>query len=196
MALKQQLKNHEISEQEYLQGELISEIKHELINGDVYAMVGASANHGRISGNLFARFLNHLKNTSCEPFLADMKVKVAENFFYPDIIVSCEHEQNEYYRSSPLIIVEVLSKSTRKKDHTLKRLSYQSLPSLKEYILIEQDFVDIEVCRRDNHWQSEHYFLADEVCFSAIDLRLPVEEVYARVVNEELSVVYGDNKYG
>ena len=100
-----------------------------------------------------------------------MKVKTGKRFFYPDIVVACEKEKNDYYRNSPLIIVEVLSSSTRKKDHTLKRLSYQNLPSLQEYVLVEQDIVGIEVY------------------FAAIDLYLSVEEIYARVINKELSAV-------
>ncbi len=188
MPLQQQQQNQEISEQDYLAGELVSEVKHELIGGSVYAMAGASANHGRISGNIFAAFLQHLQNdkTSCEPFLADMKVKTGKNFFYPDVLIACEQEENEYYRNAPLIIVEVLSQSTRKRDNTLKRLSYQNIPSLQEYVLIEQDFVDIEVCRRNKHWQPEHYYLGDDVYFGAIELTISVEEIYARVINDDM----------
>ena len=186
MALKQGVQSLPISEREYLEGEQVSDIKHELIDGQVYAMVGARANHGRISGNVFSSFFNQLRNTPCEPFFADMKVKAGKNFFYPDIVVACEDEQNEYYRDAPLIIVEVLSATTRKKDHTLKRLSYQNLPSLQEYVLIEQDIVDVEICRRNNHWQPEHHYLGDVVYFAAIDLRLPVEEIYMRVTNQDI----------
>jgi Uma2 family endonuclease len=176
-----------MSEQEYLEGERISTIRHEYIDGDVYAMAGASKNHNRIAGNIFAEFHNHLASTPCAPFTSDMKVKVGKNYFYPDVIVVCDDKtEDEYYTESPIIIVEVLSKSTRRTDQTLKRLAYQNLPSLQEYVLIEQDFVDVEICRRERHWQSEHYYLGDEVYFTAIDLRLLVEATYARVVNEEM----------
>ncbi|NJO14777.1 MAG: Uma2 family endonuclease [Thioploca sp.] len=178
-------KKHLISEQEYLSGELVSEVKHEYINGHVYAMAGAGVNHNRITMNLVRQFGNHLANTPCEPFSSDMKLKVKNDFFYPDFMVVCENP-NEYYTESAIIIVEVLSKSTRKTDQTLKRLAYQSLPSLKEYVLIEPDFVDVEVCRRENHWQSEHSFLGDEVYFATIDLHLSVEAIYARVNNEDM----------
>lgn len=176
-----------ISEQDYLEGELVSVIRHEYIKGDVYAMGGASANHNRIVANISRKFGNHLEKTPCEPFFSDMKVKVGKDYFYPDLIVVCHHQDSgAYYTESPIIIMEVLSKSTRKTDQTLKRLAYQSLPSLEEYVLIEQDFVDVEICRRERHWQSEHYYLGDEVYFSAIDLRLPVEVIYARVVNDDM----------
>lgn len=78
--------------------------------------------------------------------------------------------------------------STRRIDQTLKRTAYQSLPSLQEYIVIEQDVVDIEVCRKNNHWQSEHYFLDDEVFFKSIDLHLSVAEIYERVENSDMQL--------
>jgi len=177
-----------ITEEEYLAGELISEAKHEYIDGAVYAMAGASANHGRIVANLVGKLLVHLENTPCEPFFSDMKVKAGKNFFYPDVIVDCHNEDADaYYTTAPILIVEVLSKSTRKTDKALKRLAYQAISTLQEYVLIEQDLVDVEVCRRGNHWQPEHYFLGDEVNFASIGLSVPTEEIYARVANEDMA---------
>ena len=182
------IKTNSISVSEYLQGELESDVKHELINGDVYAMAGASANHERISGNIYAEFRNHLKNLPCEPFGSDMKVKVASNFFYPDVIVDCNFNESEpYYTESPVIIVEVLSKSTRRMDETIKRTAYLNIPTLQEYVLIEQDFVDIEVVRKTEGWQPKHYFLGDDITFEAIGLTLSVEEIYLRVNNEDMT---------
>lgn len=98
--------------------------------------------------------------TRCEVFSANMKLKAGSHFFYPDVMVDCEHPPGDaHFITSAIIIIEVLSKSTRKIDHTLKRLAYQNLPGVEEYILIETDFVDVEVCRRSNHRQSEHFFL-------------------------------------
>ncbi|MEY3881691.1 MAG: hypothetical protein RIQ94_2487, partial [Pseudomonadota bacterium] len=158
-----------ISVEDYLTGELNSDIKHELIDGTVYAMAGASANHERISGNISRKFGNHLENQPCEPFGSDMKLRINSNFFYPDVMVDCRFDNSEpYFTQTPTIIVEVLSKSTRKKDTTLKLLSYINIPSLKEYVLIEQDFVDIQVFRRSEGWIPSHYFLGDEVTFESI----------------------------
>jgi len=128
-----------------------------------------------------------LKNTPCEPFSSDMKVQVKDNFFYPDALVVCDHIANDNgVTDEPVIIVEVLSKSTRQIDHTMKRNAYQSLKSLQEYVVIEQDVVDIEVCRRKKHWQSEHYYLGDEIYFESIDVHLSVLEIYDRVVNSDI----------
>lgn len=84
-----------------------------------------------------------------------------------------------------MIIIEVLSSPIRKVDQTLKRLGYLNLPKLEEYVLIAQDFVDVEVCRRSKHWQSEHSYLGDQVYLAAIDCSLPVEALYTRVVNKD-----------
>lgn len=185
MSLKHKIEDLPIHD--YLEGELLSPIKHEYIDGDVYTMAGASSNHNRLVANIVREFGVHLKNTPCEPFASYMKVRVEDNFFYPDVSVVCQHEANDYgVTDAPLIIIEVLSKATRKFDHTLKRQAYQRLPSLLEYVVIEQDIVDIEVCRRSRYWQPEHYYLGDEVYFSAIDLRLPVTEIYDRVTNEDV----------
>ncbi|TAN71416.1 MAG: Uma2 family endonuclease [Methylobacter sp.] len=176
-----------ISEEDYLAGELISEIKHEYVDGYVYAMAGASRNHERIAGNIYREFGNHLKNKPCEPFSSDLKIKVGSRFFYPDVMVVCaENKQHDYYTDSPVIVVEVLSKASRRVDETTKRIAYQSIPSLQEYILIEQDFVDVEVCRKSEGWVSNHYFMGDSVRFDSIGLALTVEEIYARVDNDEV----------
>ncbi|MGZ5017256.1 MAG: Uma2 family endonuclease [Methylobacter sp.] len=176
-----------ISEEDYLAGELTGEIKHEYIDGYVYAMAGASRNHERIAGNVFGELRNFLKNKPCEPFSSDLKIKAGSRFFYPDVMVVCdEQSQHDYYTDSPVIVVEVLSKASRRVDETTKRIAYQSIPCLKEYVLIEQDFVDVEVCRRSEGWVSNHYFMGDSVLFDSIGLNLTVEEIYARVDNDEV----------
>ena len=176
-----------ISEQEYLAGEQISEIKYEYIDGYVYAMSGASNNHNLIAGNVFATLANHLKKKPCRPYISDMKVKIGSRYFYPDVLVDCSNLTGDsYYTEQPIILVEVLSKSTRRMDETTKRMTYMQIPSLQEYILIEQDFVDVEIIRRETGWLSEHYFLGDELTLSSIGLTLTVEDIYERVQNNDV----------
>ena len=180
-------KNKPISTEEYLQSEHLSDTKHELINGEIYAMAGASKSHERISVNLLTEFTNHLKNSSCEPFGSDIKVKAGTNFYYPDLMVVCDDKtDDEYYTEQPVIIIEILSKSTRRLDETMKLMSYINIPSLQEYVMIEQDIVDIQVIRRSEGWLQKHYFLGDEVTFAAIDLTLLVENIHHRVKNEDM----------
>jgi Uma2 family endonuclease len=172
---------------DYLRYELSSPIKHQLIDGTLYAMAGASANHERLAGNLYSEFRNHLKGTPCEPFGSNMKLKVNHNFFYPDVMVACHFDNGQpYFTETPIIIIEILSRATRKTDETLKLMSYINIPSLKEYVLIEQDIVDIQVLRRNEGWIPKHYFMGDMVTFESITLTLSVQEIYDRVQNQDV----------
>ena len=177
----------QITETEYLQGELISDIKHEYIDGEVYAMAEASRNHLRLVGNLHTALNRHLNNSPCEPFVNYLKVKANRNFFYPDVMVICDDPQgNDYYTEQPVLIVEVLSKATRRLDKTVKFNAYKALPSLQEYVLIEQDYVEIQVFRRVENWTPAHYFLGDDMRLASVDLTIPVSEIYHRVNNEDM----------
>lgn len=178
-----------ISEEDYLEDEKISDIKHEYFDGEIFAMSGGSVNHQRLTGNVFAELRHHLKGTPCEAFSSDIKVRAdnGKKYFYPDVLVSCNNDDgNKHFSESPQIIVEVLSNSTRKFDKNLKRQIYQSIPSLEEYVLIEQDRVEIEVSRKSTNWQPIFYFIDDEITFASIDLTLPVLDIYQRVDNQEM----------
>ena len=111
-----------------------------------------------------------------------------ERFRYPDIVVVCDDDtsDDERVRENPILIIEVLSKSTRKKDKGEKRLEYLAIPSLLEYVLIEQDFAEIEVQRRSASWQSTYYFLGDEVVLESVNATLSVEAIYERVQNDDV----------
>jgi Uma2 family endonuclease len=72
-------------------------------------------------------------------------------------------------------------------------MEYINIPSLQEYVIIEQDFVDLAVFRRSDDWRHTSYFLGDEIHFESIDLTLSVEEIYHRVQNEDM-VTFMENK--
>ncbi|WP_426993842.1 Uma2 family endonuclease [Methylomonas sp. CM2] len=176
-----------MSVEDYLAAELLSDTKHEYDDGEVVAMSCVSKNHDRIKMNLSRNFGNHLQDQPCEPFSSDVKVKIGQYLFYPDAMVVCEDTStHDYYAETPVLVVEVLSKSTRRRDETIKRRLYQTIPTLQEYVLIEQDIVDVEVCRRSEGWVSNHYFLGDDMPFESIGLNLGVAEIYARVDNDDM----------
>ena len=177
-----------ISEEEYLSGELLSDIRHEYIEGKVYAMVGAHKHHNQIVMTTSNLFYNHLLGKPCQPYASDMKVKVGQKYFYPDVMVDCSSEDYDYYTEKPSIIIEVLSKSTRQRDKTEKRLTYFQIPTLKEYVLIEQDFVEIEFWSRDQDgiWQQSVYYLGDDLTFQSIGLTVSVEDIYRQVKNADM----------
>ncbi len=189
-----------ISEEEYLDGELVSELKHEYIDGTVYAMSGASRNHGIISRNVLVELSNKLKQqkSPCETYSSDMKVKINDlikSFFYPDVMVVCDIDnEDDYCQSSPVIIVEVLSKSTRKNDLSTKKLTYFNIPTLQEYVLIEQDLCEINVFRKSDDWKPTIYFLGDEINFESINTTISVEDIYYQVDNEDIVKYLKDKK--
>ena len=177
-----------VSIEDYLASEEAQSIRHEYVDGDVYAMAGASMNHNRITSNLVRLLGNHLIEQPCEVFSSDMLLQTSTTRYrYPDVMVSCQTQtENELLLSTPVLLVEVMSHSTRKTDKEIKRLEYLQIPSLIEYVLIEQDFVEIEVLRRSQNWQPSYYYLGDEVVFESIGLSLPVLDIYQRVVNRDM----------
>lgn len=176
-----------ISVEDYLAGEKISPIKHEYVCGEVYAMAGTSDRHNLIAGSLYAALLTHLRNSSCDPFFGDIKVRVAPDvYYYPDVLVSCEQTpENPYFRNEPILIVEVISPSTKEIDRREKLLFYQKMPSVQEYAVVEQEKMHVEVHRRQpNGTWITYYFNqnADEaVEFQSVELTLTLGEIYRRV---------------
>jgi Uma2 family endonuclease len=156
--------------------------KYEYVNGLVYAMAGASRNHNRITMNIAGQLFMHLKGSRCQISQSDMKVAIRNNsderFYYPDVQVTCEDEQDPYYNTSPRLIVEVLSNSTARTDRNEKRQAYCSIPSLQEYVLCSQDFPAIEIYRRRTQWQIERYSAGQTLMLESIDLSLPLDEIY------------------
>ena len=181
-------KTDPITETEYLEGEQLSDVRHEYMNGQVYAMVGATRNHNLISLNMAGEMKNHLKGKPCQAFMSDMKVKVDNQFFYPDVLVDCAENADgkSLFTENPVIIFEVLSDSTRRMDITIKFANYKKIPSLKEYVLIEQDCVNIEVFRRSDSWHGQVYLAGENITFESIGLTLSVEEIYDGVEIEDL----------
>ena len=146
-----------ITADEYLDGEERGDVRHECVDGVIHAMVGASVRHNLITGGLFSLLYRQLGSSSRRVFQADMKVRVDEAFYYPDIVVTRgDLDPAARYLSDPVLIAEVLSSSTEARDRLEKMVSYLSLSSLKEYLLVAQDEVLVEILRRiDTGWQIE-----------------------------------------
>jgi len=176
-----------VTEDEYLQGEITAKEKHEFVNGEAFAMAGASEKHNIISGNFFAELYIQLKGKPCTPFIADMKVSTQGDFYYPDVMIVCDQHENDtdYVKYAPKLIVEVLSKSTRVFDHSIKQAKYLKIPSLEYYLLIEQDFCEIQLLSRAERFIPKYYYLGDEINFTALDVTISVTDIYDRIDNED-----------
>lgn len=172
---------------DYLAGELKSDIRHEYVNGEVYAMAGAGEAHNLIALNVASRLRGVARGGPCRVFISDMKVRVAEwnAFYYPDILVVCDSsDAHSYFKERPCLIVEVLSPSTEQIDRREKLFAYRTLESLQEYVLICQDKRQIEVYRRagDAIWSLEILTAGDPVHLECMDVTLSLDDVYEDVV--------------
>ncbi len=123
-----------ISIEDYLENEKVSPVKHEYFNGEVFAIAGVSDNHNRIARNLVNTPSNHLKDSPCEPFFNDIKIRVTPTvYYYPDILVSCEETpESSYFRNNPILIIEIVSKSTNRIDRREKVFLFQQIESLQQ----------------------------------------------------------------
>jgi len=131
---------------DYLAFEHDQSLRHEFVDGYVYAMTGASEMHERISANLLAALVVHLRGKPCRAYKGDLKIAVGEDHYYPDVFVTSGADNpSGYVRTDPTVIIEVQSRSTSRTDRGEKRLAYRRLPSLREYVLVWQDRTRVEV---------------------------------------------------
>ena len=177
-----------VSVEDYLAGELVSDVKHEYSGGYVYAMAGARNIHNRIAGTWYGLLFSQLHGKPCEPFNSDTKVRVQlpthTKFYYPDGMVVCEpNPADETFQDRPVVIAEIVSESTRRLDENEKRDVYLTIPSLTAYLVIETDRPRIVVHRRtDNGFLAEVYEGTDAVIpLEAIEAELSLAELYERV---------------
>jgi Uma2 family endonuclease len=139
------LKQRFLSPAEYLEAETHSPIRHEYLNGELYAMTGTSQRHNLITTNLFLGLHRGLGDRPCLVFLGDVKLQVAaaNAFYYPDLMVVCRAEGvlagEAQLVTDPRLVAEVLSPSTEGIDRREKLAAYRQLPSLEEYMLVAQE---------------------------------------------------------
>jgi len=140
-----------ISIKDYLDGERRSQLRHEYVAGQVYAMAGASERHNRIALNLAFQLRTAARGGSCGVFMSDMKIRVrqGERFYYPDVALVCDAtDQTEYYKDNPCLIAEVLSPATEATDRREKWLAYQELPTLRYYLLVNAVRPEVDFYQR------------------------------------------------
>jgi Uma2 family endonuclease len=176
------------SPDEYLQIEEQSPIKHEYIDGRLYAMVGVSQSHNLISINLLTTLYQHLQGSSCLVFMSDIKVRIEQRnrFFYPDIVVSCDARDREtpLYLRYPDLIVEILSDSTEAFDRGDKFEDYQTIETLREYVLVSSKRPLLQCFRRSNSglWELQSYTEEQgNFQLSSLDFSFTLEALYRNV---------------
>ncbi len=171
---------------EYLAVEAKSETKHELVNGEIYAMAGGTPEHGRLSVNVQGELRNALRGRPCVVLNSDVRVQVKATGLatYPDASVVCGRlevdPEDKNTVTNPVVLVEVLSESTETYDRDEKRAHYRQIPSLRDYLLVSQHERRVEHYHRndDGTWTLRDVRAGGEVCLDAIGCRVAVDAVY------------------
>ena len=182
-----------LTPEEYLQMEEKSDIKHQYIDGEIYAMAGALDPHVTVALNLASDLRNHVRGSGCRVYMSDMKAQIekANRYYYPDVMVTCDERdrQNLKYKSFPCLIVEVLSESTESFDRGDKFADYQLVETIKEYVLINTKRERVECFRRGSEglWILQTY-TPEQASFElkSIGFEGTIEALYEDVVFENV----------
>lgn len=173
--------------EEYLKYEKTSDQKHEYYMGEIFAMSGARVNHNRIVVRLTALLGQKLRGKPCEPFNSNQRIHIPQNtlFTYPDISIVCGEvrtlDNDDFNVLNPTVIIEVLSPGTKGYDRGEKFKLYRDIPTLKEYIRVDSQFISVEAFRinAQGHWELEEYKKLNEVLqFPSVGVSLPLNEIY------------------
>lgn len=175
-----------LSEAEYLALEEQSQVRHEYVNGQVYAMAGGSQRHNRIALNVASGLLSALRGKPCQVFISDVKLKVSHDnaYYYPDVMVACGAAErvagDEKSLNDPVLVVEVLSPGTESTDRREKLAAYRRLPTLLEYVLVNQDSQQAEIYRRvgDIGWVYLGFEAGETVELKSVGLNTPIAAWY------------------
>ncbi len=158
--------------------------KHELIDGQVYAMTGGSVNHSRIAIRFTTMVDTHLDASSCITGNSDLRVNIVgtNNYTYPDVSVTCDDRDKTttQYITYPCLIIEVLSKTTEAYDRGGKFRMYQNNPVLKDYLLVSSTAIEIDLYHKNDagQWMIINYGEGDTIELKSINLSFPIEQVY------------------
>ena len=178
--------------EEYISQERKALHKSEYLNGQIFAMSGASRAHSLITGNIFNSLYNQLNATDCEVHSSDMRVQPSPIvYFYPDVVVACNEPQfeDDVFDTllNPVVIVEALSPSTAAYDREEKFSHYKHLASLQDYILVAQHKLCVEhYCRQDQYWEHTELRAPEDVLILAsIECQIPLRDIYTRIIITE-----------
>ena len=176
-----------VSLQTYLRFEAAAgegEPRHEFWDGEVFAMGGASWAHNEVVANLIAWLVPALRGGPCRAVGQDQRVRISESrYVYPDVVVACPPELDDAQQPetllNPKVVFEVLSKSTAGVDREKKRVGYQRLPSLTDYVLLDPETRTLEHYARTSPstWALTYGGARDEVRLESLDVTLPMKDI-------------------
>jgi Uma2 family endonuclease len=173
---------------EYLDWEEQQELRHEYLNGEVYAMTGGTVNHGRIAANLIAILIPHLRGGGCRVQTSDVKVQIAasNDYIYPDVSVTCDERDKTATKfiAHPCLIIEVLSPSTAAYDRRDKFNLYRRSDSLQDYVLVDTQKIEIDIYSKNDRgrWEILSYVAGDSIELTSINLTFSIEQVFENII--------------
>lgn len=156
-------------------------VRHEYVGGTIHAMVGATKRHNQVVGNIYARLLAASRGGPCRVYMETVKLRAAEDtIYYPDVMVSCEPEDDPLVEHKPCLVVEVASPSTESIDRREKMLAYRKIPTLQAYLIVAQDERRVERHWRDEsgEWRQGEAVGEGFVPIPCPETKLPLNEIY------------------
>jgi Uma2 family endonuclease len=178
---------HQHTLEDYLAVEEMSGVRHEYLDGEIFAMAGGTPEHAALSAAIVVLLGARLAGTKCRPYSADLRVRVRATGLatYPDAAVICgapeRDPESKTHVLNPVVLVEVLSSSTEDYDRGEKREHYQRIDSLRDYVLVAQDRRSVEVFSRapSGEWTHRVHQSGESVALSSLDLAFEVDDLYS-----------------
>lgn len=172
--------------EDYLGVEEMSSVRHEFLDGQIFAMAGGTPEHAALSAAALVLLGSKLRGGPCRPYSADLRIRVLASGLatYPDAAVICgdvaRDPASPTHVTNPRVLVEVLSPSTEEYDRGEKREHYQQIEALREYVLIAQDRRRVEVFVRDSAgaWEHRVHGSGDAVELPSLELTFSTDELY------------------
>jgi len=179
------LKLKPVSTEEYLRSEEYSPVKREYVDGWVCALAGVRDRHNRVAGNVYFRLRQAIGVGACRAYVSDIKLRIrterGERFYYPDVMVTCDpKDTHDLYKVSPCLLVEVLSPSTEGSDRREKLFAYQTLPTLRDYLIVDPEARYVERYRRDEEdgWWYHEYRESGTLKLPYVGFELTLDDIY------------------
>jgi Uma2 family endonuclease len=173
-----------LSVEEYLAFEAASPVRHEFVDGEIYAMSGATRRHSQIATNIVAQCWNAARGGPSRVHRGEVKLKIGRIYYYPDVMVACGPEPDDpHVEDAPCLVVEVLSPSTESTDRREKLMVYRHLASLGAYLIVDQDRRLVERYWRDadGGWRHATLEARGAIPLPCPELTLTLDEIYEGV---------------
>jgi Uma2 family endonuclease len=169
-----------LTEAEYLELEKTSLERHEFVDGVLHAMAGDKKQNNRVVGRLYRMLAARAEEKGCDVFFTVVKMRVSGGKYrYPDVVVTCEPESDEYLIEAPCAVFEVLSDSTKDVDENEKLEEYLKIPSVQRYVLLRQDRpLAMVYARAEDGWRFSLLEETGEFTVPCLELTLRLEEIY------------------